>query len=94
MSFGLPPWLLELSAVASLLGFCITVLILFQTWEIKRVFLRRKRLPEIVRALSAAVQDLEGFLSYDADVARRFADARGLLESALPNEKVKDMPYE
>lgn len=58
-----PQWAQDINTFLGLVGFIITVYVLIEVRSIKRSFMSRARLPEIVQALERAGSDLNANLS-------------------------------
>lgn len=57
-----PQWMQDLNTGLSLLGFVITVMVLYEVRDIKNSFRRRARLPEIFHELSRLSKDLNAHI--------------------------------
>lgn len=84
--------MLSVSAdLLSIIGFFISCVVLYQTTKIRGVFLRKIRIPEIVKDLNAEFQEInKGLRKYKDDplsVHAKIQSVKGLLESI-----VKRMP--
>ena len=62
MSSFIPQWIQDVNTGLSLLGFAITLYVLFEVKFIKNTFLSRARLPELIRDLTKAGSTLNGHL--------------------------------
>lgn len=62
MPSAIPQWIQDANTALSLLGFAITLYVLFEVKFIKNTFLSRARLPELVRDLTKAGSTLNGHL--------------------------------
>lgn len=63
MSSIFPQWLQDLNTALGMVGFVITVVVMFQVSAIKRSFKSRARLPEIVKDLEQAGSALNATLA-------------------------------
>jgi hypothetical protein len=63
LSSNIPQWLQDLDTVLGLVGFIITVALMFQVRTIKRSFLSRARLPVLIKDLEKAGTTLNGHLA-------------------------------
>lgn len=54
MTSILPLWLVDISTLGSLLGTVISIVLLWEARKIRKSFLRRARLPEIIKELNLA----------------------------------------
>lgn len=84
----IPQWLQDLNTVLGMVGFLITIAVMYQVSAIKRSFRSRARLPQIIKELQRAGSSLNETL---ADWPERKNDARAhlkvaasLLQATLP----------
>ena len=82
-----PQWLQDLNTSLGIVGFGITVYVMFQVGSIRRSFLSRARLPEIIKELrkagSALNDNLAQWPSRKNDARSQVKIAASLLQSAL-----------
>jgi hypothetical protein len=97
----LPIWITDLASISSLIGLVITSFLLWEAKKIRNSFLRRARLPEVIKNLSQANNKISKNLK-DWEIESRqgieqFTIAKGLLENLqqkLPEmEKKKVVTY-
>jgi len=55
---NIPPWVNNIASICSILGLCISIYLLFAIKYIKKSFLRRARLPDVIKELTSVHKDL------------------------------------
>jgi hypothetical protein len=98
LSSYFPQWAQDLNTGLSFIGFLITLYVLLEVKSIKNSFLRRARLPEVVKELSKVGSTLSSNLgqwpSQRNEVHCQIKVAASLLKSAtklLPKEEKKEV---
>lgn len=85
MTSYLPQWLTDLASILTIIGFIITLLLLHEAKEIRKSFIRKARIPEIVTDLERISKELITHLQNSQDGIRAAHEsvhrAIGLLES-------------
>lgn len=88
----MPQWLTDIASFSSILGLVISVFVLIEAKKIRKSFLRRARLPEIMKELTEANNGLSKHLKNWNDGKRfgieQLSIAKGLLENL--EEKLPD----
>ena len=83
-----PQWAQDLNTALGMLGFFITVAVMIQVGSIRRSFLSRARLPELVQELqksrSALSAHLEAWPRYKNDALSQVKIAATLIAAAIP----------
>lgn len=88
----MPQWLTDIASLSSIVGLVISIFVLIEAKKIRKSFLRRARLPEIMKELTQANNGLSKHLK-DWNEGKRFgieqlSIAKGLLENL--EEKLPD----
>lgn len=82
---GFPPWVSDLANILEVLGFLLTLWVLWQTWSIRREFALRGRVPELKRSLMNTARQLPPLLrewpSQRNETLMILASARPVLEN-------------
>ncbi len=98
MASVIPQWLQDVNIGLSLLGFVITLYVLFEIKLIKNTFLSRARLPEIIRELTKAGSMLNSQLAQwpaqHNDALSQIKVAASLLKAAsalVPNAEKQEL---
>lgn len=85
MTSYLPQWITDLASILTIFGFIITLLLLQEAKEIRKSFIRKARIPEIVTDLERISKELIRNLQSSQDGVRAAHEnihrAIGLLES-------------
>jgi DNA topoisomerase VI subunit B len=62
----IPKWIVDVSVIATLIGFCMTVYVSYGMKKLSGRYKRRARLPEIIESLSSCTEELIRFIDrYD-----------------------------
>lgn len=73
--------------ILSIIGFIISCIVLYQTTKIRSVFLRKIRIPEIVKDLNSGFQEInKGLKKYENDslaVHAKIQSVKGVLENIV-----------
>jgi len=81
----LPDWVQNIASVSSILGLGLTVWLLVEAKKIRNSFLRRARLPEVIKELSKANNKISKHLgnwsTEEREGIKQFTIAKELLES-------------
>lgn len=88
-----PQWAQDINTGLSLLGFCITLYVLFEVKYIKNSFLRRARLPEVIKELSKAGSTLNTCLA-QWPLQRNEAHCQIKVAASLMKSAIKMLPKE
>lgn len=95
MESNLAQWVIDLSSLFSILGFVVTCFLLYEAREIKKSFMRKARIPEIVSDLERVFGDLLGnlqeFSGKKREIHENIVKATGLLESITPKLDKNDV---
>lgn len=85
MESYLPVWVSDASIILSIISFIVTAFLFLEAVKIRKSFLRRARLPEILKELNSVSKNIAlQFGSWDdqsAEIIRQFVIAKELLES-------------
>jgi CHAD domain-containing protein len=88
LSSNFPPWFADLGTLSSIVGLGITILLLWEARKIRDSFIRRARLPEIIKDLVVAnkviAKNLKEWDKEGNEGLRQFKIARELLENIKP----------
>lgn len=98
MASFFPQWAQDLNTGLSFLGFCITVYVMLEVRFIKKSFLRRARLPEVIETLTITARELNDYLKQwpeqEKEVICQIKIAASLLRKAkeiVPNEDKQEI---
>lgn len=88
MSSSFSPWVTDLGTLSSIVGLGITALLLWEARKIRDSFIRRARLPEVIKELTAAnkiiAKSLKDWGNEENEGVRQFKIAKELLENLKP----------
>ncbi|MUH95238.1 hypothetical protein GNP63_01555 [Aliivibrio fischeri] len=85
MTSYFPQWFIDLGTVLTVLGFIITLWLLWLTKDIKNSFLRRARLPQIIRELKSESTKLSSHLKKWEDEERDAIKQLSICKALLTN---------
>lgn len=96
----LAQWIIDISTISSILGLLISVFLLVEARKIRQSFLRRARLPEVLKELNTSIKKISDSLKSSAKsnswevekntINEQYGIVRGLLEnisSKLPEDE-------
>jgi len=82
-----PQWIVDIATVMTMLGFFLTLWLLYEARHIRNSFLRRARLPQITKELGKASAHLSSHLqkwdSEEREAIKQLFITRALLENLL-----------
>ncbi len=85
----LPQWIQNLAAFSSIIGLGLTMWLLIEAKKIRNSFIRRARLPEVIKELSQTnskiSKQLKNWSSEEREGIEQFTIAKELLESLQQN---------
>lgn len=91
-----PTWINDIGTLSSIVGLFITIFILYEAKKIRESFLRRARLPEVIKELSTAnnkiSKSLQNWPNEEKSGIHQLTIAKELLEnlrSKLPEQEKK-----
>ncbi|WP_338774287.1 hypothetical protein [Aeromonas veronii] len=88
MNSILPWWITDTAAILSIVGFIVTCFLLWEARKIRNSFMRKARIPEIVKDLDEISKELfshlKSFSQENRNALQKIQNAKGLLESVLP----------
>ena len=101
MSSVFPSWVTDLGTLSSIFGLGVTILLLWEARKIRESFIRRARLPEVIKELTTANNKIAKILKNwdleEKEGIRQFIIAKELLENLKPKlpdtEKKKILLY-
>lgn len=101
MESSFPSWVTDFGTVSSIVGLLITILLFLEARKIRNSFVRRARLPEVIRDLLLAnktiSKNLKNWTDEEKEGVRQFKIAKELLENIKPklpdSEKKKIVIY-
>ena len=96
MNSVFPQWFVDIATFTTVIGFFLTLWLLYQARHIRNSFLRRARLPQVTKELKAVSKTLSSHLkswgTQKEDARNQLSISRALLENLipkLPNEEQK-----
>lgn len=88
MTSSFPFWVSDIGTISSIVGLVITIFLLLEARKIRSSFIRRARLPEVIRDLSSAnkiiAKSLKDWASEEKEGVRQFKIAKELIENIKP----------
>ncbi|EOW0798934.1 hypothetical protein ACN2LU_004500, partial [Vibrio vulnificus] len=91
-----PQWFVDIATFTTVIGFFLTLWLLYEARHIRNSFLRRARLPQVTKELKAVSKTLSSHLkswgTQKEDARNQLSISRALLENLipkLPNEEQK-----
>lgn len=88
MNYTFPLWVTNLSVISSIIGLIVTCFLLWEAKKIRKSFMRKARIPEIVEDLDQISKELfkhlQAFTKESRNAQQKIQNAKGLLESILP----------
>ena len=96
MNSVFPQWFVDIATFTTVIGFFLTLWLLYEARHIRNSFLRRARLPQVTKELKAVSKTLSSHLkswgTQKEDARNQLSISRALLENLipkLPNEEQK-----
>ncbi|EJB8438972.1 hypothetical protein MW344_003559 [Vibrio parahaemolyticus] len=96
MNSVFPQWFVDIATFTTVIGFFLTLWLLYEARHIRNSFLRRARLPQVTKELKAVSKTLSSYLkswgTQKEDARNQLSISRALLENLipkLPNEEQK-----
>lgn len=96
MNSVFPQWFVDIATLTTVIGFFLTLWLLYEARHIRNSFLRRARLPQVTKELKAVSKALSSHLkswsTQKEDARNQLSISRALLENLipkLPNEEQK-----
>ena len=84
----LASWVVDLSTILSIVGFAISIWLLIMAKDIRKSFLRRARLPEVIKELNSASkklsEHLKNWTTDEKEVIMQLSISKALLENLIP----------
>lgn len=84
----LASWVADLSTILSIVGFAISIWLLIMAKDIRKSFLRRARLPEVIKELNSASkklsEHLKNWTTDEKEVIMQLSISKALLENLIP----------
>lgn len=84
----LPQWLVDSGTILGIVGFFITIWLLWEAKQIRNSFIRRARLPEVIRELKNNTKLLSTHLKYweseEKEAVHQLRICKALIESLIP----------
>ncbi|MCF7480068.1 hypothetical protein L3V32_25745 [Vibrio sp. J2-4] len=96
MNSVFPQWFVDIATLITVIGFFLTLWLLYEARHIRNSFLRRARLPQVTKELKgvskALSSNLKSWGTQKEDARKQLSISRALLENLipkLPNEEQK-----
>ncbi|MFW1760440.1 hypothetical protein [Acinetobacter calcoaceticus] len=92
MNSYLPQWLVDSGTILGIVGFFITIWLLWEAKQIRNSFMRKARLPEVIKDLSRSsaklVTHLKNWETEEKEAINQLIISKALIENLIP--KVPD----
>lgn len=91
---NIPPWVNDIASICSIIGLCISIYLLFAIKFIKKSFLRRARLPDVIKELTSVnkglYNNLKDWENESLHGIEKLKISIGLLENLKPKLPVTE----
>ena len=89
MESFLPNWIKDTETILSIIGFLVTLILLYEAKKIRLSFLRRARIPEMIEELKATSQIMSKNINNWSNQNRSFVEQTLIAKGILENLKEK-----